>query len=361
MKILYVLENYYPFVGGVETLFQNVCEGMATKHTVAVICSAMDSVVPPKGQNYICHNGVFIHRVNTKNRFLFPLFALYKSVQMAKISDVIHTSTYTGAFPAWVASKIWHKPCVITVHEVLGDRWKKFGFKHAWLLELLEKIILKLDFDKYISVSQSTQRQLGRMGIQSEVIYNGIDYEHWNPDKYEPIRLHDGFTYLYFGRPGITKGLHLLLNVASQVSKVFSKSKLVMILSAEPIDQRQEILRLIKALGLEEHIIVMKSVPYGMLPRYIKGADCVVVPSLSEGFGFSCAEACAMGVPVVVTDVDSLPEVVSGKYKVARCSVKSLTEAITDIPDGIYNVTQLKKFTWDRNIQEHESLYRSLV
>lgn len=358
MKVLYVLENYYPFVGGVETLFQNVCEGMATKHTVAVICSAMDGVVPPKGQNYICHNGVFIHRVNTKNRFLFPLFALYKSVQMARISDVIHTSTYTGAFPAWVASRIWHKPCVITVHEVLGDRWKKFGFKHAWLLELLEKIILKLGFDRYISVSQSTQRQLEKMGIQSEVIYNGIDHEHWNLDKYEPIRLHDGFTYLYFGRAGVTKGLENLIQASKSVSKAIPNSKLIMILGKEVAEYRKKIVEMAKN---DEHIVIMDSVPYNELPRYIKGADCVVVPSLSEGFGFSCAEACAMGVPVVVTDVDSLPEVVSGKYKVARCSVKSLTEAITDIPDEIYNVTQLKKFTWERNIQEHESLYRSLL
>ncbi len=31
MRVLFVLENYFPFVGGAETLFQHVCEGLAEK------------------------------------------------------------------------------------------------------------------------------------------------------------------------------------------------------------------------------------------------------------------------------------------------------------------------------------------
>ena len=33
MRVLFVLENYFPFVGGAETLFQHVCEGLAKRAT----------------------------------------------------------------------------------------------------------------------------------------------------------------------------------------------------------------------------------------------------------------------------------------------------------------------------------------
>jgi len=50
------------------------------------------------------------------------------------------------------------------------------------------------------------------------------------------------------------------------------------------------------------------------LPSYIAASDCIVVPSLSEGFGFAAAESCAMGKLIVASNVASLPEVVSGKF-----------------------------------------------
>ena len=50
------------------------------------------------------------------------------------------------------------------------------------------------------------------------------------------------------------------------------------------------------------------------LRALLRAVDCVVVPSLAEGFGFSTIEAAAMGKPVIASDAGSLPEVVSGKH-----------------------------------------------
>ena len=50
------------------------------------------------------------------------------------------------------------------------------------------------------------------------------------------------------------------------------------------------------------------------LQSYIAASDCIVVPSLSESFGFAAAEACAMGKPIVASNVASLPEVVSARF-----------------------------------------------
>ena len=51
-------------------------------------------------------------------------------------------------------------------------------------------------------------------------------------------------------------------------------------------------------------------VPEAELPSLTAGASVFVYPSLYEGFGFPPAQAMAAGVPVITSNVSSLPEVV---------------------------------------------------
>lgn len=51
-------------------------------------------------------------------------------------------------------------------------------------------------------------------------------------------------------------------------------------------------------------------VPEAELPALTAGASVFVYPSLYEGFGFPPAQAMAAGIPVITSDVSSLPEVV---------------------------------------------------
>jgi glycosyltransferase involved in cell wall biosynthesis len=58
-------------------------------------------------------------------------------------------------------------------------------------------------------------------------------------------------------------------------------------------------------------------------------ADVVVAPSLAEGFGSVHSEVCAMGKPLITTQVAAIPEVVSGKVVfVPVASSQALVEGI---------------------------------
>lgn len=72
----------------------------------------------------------------------------------------------------------------------------------------------------------------------------------------------------------------------------------------------EDILAEPKKLGIEEKVIFTDFVPTEELPFLVSGSKAFVLPSLWEGFGIPVVEAMACGVPVIASNVSSLPEVV---------------------------------------------------
>lgn len=94
-----------------------------------------------------------------------------------------------------------------------------------------------------------------------------------------------------------------------------------------------QIFEQVKEQKLENRIIFLGFVPGEDLPGLIKGSQAYVLPSLYEGFGMPPVEAQAVGIPVVVSRVSSLPEVVgaSGIYIEDPHSVDSIKEALEKV------------------------------
>jgi len=71
-----------------------------------------------------------------------------------------------------------------------------------------------------------------------------------------------------------------------------------------------ETLRALEETGLSSLVILTGYVPQSDLPALYSGALCFVYPSYFEGFGLPPLEAMKCGVPVIVGNTTSLPEVV---------------------------------------------------
>ena len=275
--------------------------------------------------------GVKVHRVRVPHwgdRLWFTFLGLKQTMDAARDADIIHTTTYNGAFPAWIAGKTLKIPVVITAHEVLGPLWRRLKLPPvtAWAGYLAEKLVLALPFDAYSCNSQSTQKGLTHYGIgedKSFLAYPAPDYARFFPrhdDETDRAVLRkkiglpeSAFIFLYYGRPGILKGVEYLADAVPIGRKAVLDSVLVMVLSRKPSGGFLRVMKRVSRLPAGS-VIVKDSVPGKELPQWIRAADCVVVPSLNEGFGFCCAEACAMDKPVVCTRAGSLPEVVSGRH-----------------------------------------------
>jgi len=90
-------------------------------------------------------------------------------------------------------------------------------------------------------------------------------------------------------------------------------------------------------------------------------AKVFVYPSFFEGFGFPPLEAMASGVPTIVSNTSSLPEVVGdGAIKIDPCKIEELTYVIRKVLEDneLRNdlikkgVKQAKKFDWNKTVKE---------
>lgn len=372
MHIVFILEYYPPHLGGIQVVFKNVAERLIQRgHDVTVVTGRTGDT-----ETREVRNGVSICRVpvvEQLDRYVFTLTGIPAATREAYKADIIHTSTWTGVVPAWVAKQISRTPAVMTVHEVFAPKWDEtdLGTFSTQLHKLLEQGVYQLSFDRYTTVSEYTKRQLveqRKTSEEIEVVYNGVDTELFDPTRVNrewmksEFGLQGQFVYTYFGRPGPFKGVEHLIRAVSYISQQLPDSILLLILGHQPRDRYEMILDLIRDLGIEDHIMIMDPVDRAYLPQYIGGSDCVVVPSISEGFGFTAAEACALEVPVVATTAASLPEVVSGVYYLVEpADPRSIAEGVLDIHQGDYKKKEKKTFDWERAVDEYLEVYASVV
>lgn len=376
MKLLFICENYLPHYGGAEVVFKNLAENYVKKgHQVTLLTHQMKGT---KKEEEI--NGVKVIRVpSLHSRYFFTFVAIAQAIKLAKKHDLIQTTSFNGAPPAWLAGKLCRKPVVITVHEVWRKKWQEvtgFPWWKSMVHEFLEWAIYFLPYDKYICVSQATKKDLLRLGIKEnkvETIYNGLDVHFWNEkgigkEEVNAIRqkfnLENRFIYFSWGRPGPSKGFEYLIQAVPLIKEKVPRSLCVLMLAKGTMHEkkRRGLFELIKKLNLQDDIKVIEPVPHRELRYYLKAFDCAVIPSTAEGFGFNVVEANVMGIPVVASDAGSIPEVISGKYLLFRNKdIKELAEKVAMVKEGKWQESPLKRFGWEESVERYLEGYSKLT
>lgn len=382
MKILFICENYLPHYGGAEVVFKNLAENYVKKgHQVTLLTHQLEGT---RKEEEI--NGVKVIRVPSFNsRYVFSFTAIPQAIKLAKKHDIIQTTSFNGAPPAWLASKLTRKPVVITVHEVWRKKWQKvtgFSWWKSQLHEFLEWAIYSLPYNHYICVSNSTKKDLLRVKIKENkvsAIHNGLDYQFWNDEdldeeKVKGIReeirekfgLQDKFVYFSWGRSGSSKGFEYLIKAVPKISQQIPNSVFVLMLgSVEKYPQKyQQLMGMIEEVEKNHpgRIRLIPPIPHQELRYYLKSFDCAVIPSIAEGFGFNVVEANQMGIPLVGSDAGSIPEVISGRYLLFRNKDSlNLAEKVVLVQEGKWLETPLKRFNWGESVERYLGVYEKLI
>lgn len=365
MTILFVLENYYPKIGGVETLFRTLTDELTARgHHCIVVTSWPGGDIPLREQN----GSLEIRRVRVWSRYLFTVLAVFPILGYLRRADLVHTTSYNAAFPAFLATRLVRRPVVITFHEVWGRLWFRLpliGVVSKWGHYLFEQMLLRLSFDQFVAVSESTASRLREEGVDADrirVVYPGIDYAQFDPVDLDIKREQDVFIYTYFGRLGISKGLDLLLEAARRVKKEIPNSRLQLILPDKPRWFFRWVKKYITRNDLERHIIMRQHLPFDELKKAIVASDCVVVPSHSEGFCFVAVESIALGTPVISSDRAALREVVGGRHiKLSALSASGIAAALKAAHDGNWSESPVRRFHLKETIAGYLEIYQSLT
>ncbi len=366
MKILMVLEHFYPYKGGVEFLFFHLAKSLISNgHTIKVITTLHDASLPA----YEVIDGIEIERVRCGNRFLFAVLSIPKIWSNASKYDLIQTTTYSAALPAWICAKAKRKPIIITFHEYWGTLWSRLPYLSGLqrlIFRTFEKIVSVLSYDRIVAVSQFTKKSLVDSGVRIDnvdVIYNGLDYDEIDEIKSTLKVSNSKEKYLLFvGRIGVSKGYDIMIPAVDQFLSNHSEYQWKLVIPKYPEKLAEKIMLALSEMTNFDRVTILHNLTRETLYQVMIGAHSIIVPSYSEGFCFVAAEAQALGVPVISSDQGALKEVVTHKaIKMSKFNVDGLVASLEQMHDKDWWVGDRHKFTLADSADSYISLYSKLI
>ncbi len=217
-------------------------------------------------------------------------------------ADVVHTHLVHADVYGGIAATLRRTKLVSTKHN--DDPFRAGPFRYA-------ERALAHAADRVIAISDSLRRfTVERVGIPAakvETIHYGLDEPPapWGENPADPIR-GDARILLSVSRLTAQKGI----DVAVRALASLPGDAYLVVLGEGP--ERGAIEELARKLGVHDRVHLPGRVPD--VAAWLRRASVYVHPARWEGFGLAVLEAMVCGVPVVATNVSSLPElVVDGK------------------------------------------------
>ena len=136
-------------------------------------------------------------------------------------------------------------------------------------------------------------------------------------------------------------------------------------------DLREDNNKLIDRLGLTKEITYKSKLPRKQLIQSLNNADIGIAPSKYEGFGFPLVEMIATGLPVIVSDKASLPELAGNAGLIFNSSDSNdLKEKMKELIENaalrnkVAENSKLRRddfFGWDEYAKKLADLYKEII
>lgn len=264
-------------------------------------------------------------------------------------------------------------PKVCTIHDLgylkFSAHFKKYDF---WQLKYWSAISIIIS--KYIiAVSKSVKKNIVRQYKISpkkvQVIHHGLEKDKFNTKISSKVVRRimrqykiDSEYLLFLSSLKPSKNIEGIIDAYDYLIKKKRIENTKLVIAGKKAWMYDAVFEKVRELGLEDKVIFTGYVDEKDKPALLTGAKMLLSPSFWEGFGMHVIEAMACGTPVVVSDVASLPEVISdaGVY-VDPESYKSIAEGIVKInemDEKQYNrlkekcIERSKVFDWDKTARE---------
>ena len=294
--------DFFPFIGGIGRVTYTLYCELKNKNTV--FFSPADNLLPG-------HVRVNFWAVRFFKQVGVTIWLFLNVNRIISENKLDKLNIHSGAGGVLFFRKIGI-PVIITCHHTY---WQQYTFikSQFWKRIFLpfEKRTYRLA-DKIICDCEDTKRVLlERYDIPEEkmiVITCAID-----PKKFFFLaRQKCPNSILYIGRIDKRKGIEFLIRSMPYVVQQIPEALLLVGGTGSYLDKMKS---LVKQLDIERNVTFLGFIPDDQLNSLYNQVQCVVVPSIFEGFGMTVIEALAAGTRVVGTDVDGIRSTLtSGDY-----------------------------------------------
>ncbi|MFC1511043.1 glycosyltransferase family 4 protein [Candidatus Margulisiibacteriota bacterium] len=301
---------------------------------------------------------LYSHSASHLNRHLWFQSLLPLSLQKDEI-DVFHGTNFMSPFLSSVSS-------VITIHDLsfllYPESQPLIRRLYRKLLPLSVKGARKIIVPSQI-VKDEVIKYYGVAGSKIAVTPEGVSSEFkvvGDKDKLSSVRQRYGLPekfILYVGTLEPRKNVAKLIEAFRMLKDKEPGIKLVIVGKKGWLFQKMA----------EQDVIFTGYVPAKDLPAVYNLAEVFVFPSLYEGFGLPVLEAMACGVPVVTSNVSSLPEVAGEAALLANPnSAEAIAEQVLkllkdpSLRESMINkgLARAKLFTWEKCARETLKVYQ---
>lgn len=316
---------------------------------------------------WVSFPNVKLYQFSIPNRFLQMssfVFDFPKTDKMIGGADVF----FSPHFIFSPTSKECRK--VVTFHDLSFEYYPEFfSFTRNVWHKLMKLKKQARQADLIISVSESTKDDLINLyKIDPEkikVIYPGISEEFKKLDLSQIRQIKEKYNLpekfiLYFGTIEPRKNIIGVIN-AFELLKENLKSDIKLVIAGSSGWLYGDIYKAAKESKFKNEIIFTGFIEKEDKPSLYNLASLFVYPSYFEGFGFPPLEAMACGVPTIVSNCASLPEVAGeGALLVNPYNINEIFVAMREVlthkslGDDLVKrgLIQAKKFNWDSCAKE---------
>lgn len=253
--------------------------------------------------------GIACQALPMRNKLDFHVVGKMKRSIASFGPDIVHTHGVRANLLGRLAAAQAGRPVVTTVHSLLA---MDYPDPVSRLANSLAERITRGMTCHFITVSFELRQALIGQGIAGgriTAVHNGVDLERFDPDAacgqslsgYPP----DVPLVAIIARLHAVKGHRLFLQAARAT---LAKKPGVRFLVVGGGPDEQTLMKMASDLGVADAVHFMGFVDD--IPSLLARLNVLVVASRWEGFGLTAAEALALAVPVVATDVGGLPEII---------------------------------------------------
>ncbi|OPX42632.1 glycogen synthase [Ruminiclostridium hungatei] len=369
MKILMLSWEYPPrIIGGISRVVYDLAQNLAKYGNEVHVVTCWE----PGTEEFEKDKYVIVHRVhvynNASNNFVEWVmqlnFAMLEyAVKLADKTgfDLIHGHDWLVAYASRVLKVTFSLPLITTIHAteygrncgIHNDLQRTINSIERWLIKESDSLVVNSEYmyKELLAVYNADAAKL-------KIIQNGV-----NLKKFDNIPSDLAFRQNYassnekivffVGRLVNEKGVHVLLNAIPKILCNYNDVKFVIAGKGPCLNN---LIELSRELDILHKVYFTGFVSEEVLLKLYKCSNIAVFPSTYEPFGIVALEGMVAGIPVVVSDVGGLSEIVNHRED----GMKFFSENSNSLADSILELlkdTVLSESISAKAIQKVQELY----